>query len=313
MNPLLRSSALAVQRLFAGFDRSVSGLVDAPVPDTLAPIFLIGAPRTGSTLLFQLLAQRYRLSYISNLMALAPRYLVRLCRLSPGLCTGYQGGIRESSFGYVPGLSAPNEAGQLMRHWFVEDPDARHAEMVRATVASLGRIAKAPMFFKNQANTLRLPAVQRIFPNARLLYLRRDMRFTAQSLILVRRHLFGSADHWWSVAPPGHKDVQAREPLYQVLWQVERLEELALAACLDRPAQSIIVNYETLCTEPTHTLERIAERFGLALSNDAVPALNIADEVRLTASEWSHLLDLHAEYFREGERRRIELWTKLHS
>ncbi|WP_295886984.1 sulfotransferase [uncultured Thiohalocapsa sp.] len=306
MNALLRSVALAAQRRFAGFDPWICEALHVDIPSQLQPVFLVGAPRTGSTLLFQLLAQHYRLTYISNLMALAPRYMVRLSLRWPGLCSGYRGGLRESRFGYLPGLLSPNEAGRLMRDWFDGDNYPTTADMVRATVAALAGIADGPLVLKNQTNTLRLDNIRHVFSDARMLHLRRDMRFTAQSLILARRRLLGSAEHWWSVAPPGYESVLDREPLYQVLWQVEQLEELGLLACLAKPDASLVVDYDRLCIEPARTLERIAAKFELAARDTSPPALQPAEVAKLPAAEWDRLIDIHREHFAASEQRRIE-------
>jgi hypothetical protein len=253
-----------------------------------------------------LLTQHYRLTYISNLMALAPRYMVRLSLRWPGLCTGQLGGLCDSTCGYLPGLTAPNEAGQVMRDWFEEQGDSMHATMVRATVAALAEIANGPLVFKNQTNTVRLDHIRRIFPDVRLLHLRRDMRFTAQSLILARRRVLGSSECWWSVAPPGYEAVLDQEPLYQVLWQIDQLDELALANCLSRPKASIVIDYERLCTEPTTTLERIAARFELSPRNSLPPTLQPVVAVKLPAAEWDRLIGIHREHFAASEQRRIE-------
>lgn len=306
MNALLRSMMLSVQRKLAGFDPEVCRSSGVDMPGRLEPVFLVGAPRTGSTLLFQLLVRHYRLAYISNLVALAPRYMIRLSRRWPGLCSGYRGALRESRFGYVPGLSAPNEAGQLMKEWFGAGANREHDDRVRGTVAALAGIADGALLVKNQTNTLRVDSIRRIFPSARLLHLRRDMRFTAQSLILARRRLFGSAEPWWSVWPPGYEGVLDQEPLYQVLWQVEQLEELALAACLARPGASLVIDYGRLCTEPADTLERVATKFHLRPRDTSPPTLQPAEAVKLPAAEWDRLTDIHRAHFAESERRRIE-------
>jgi hypothetical protein len=297
MSVVFWHAALALQRHLGGFDNSANFDGANDVDGSLAPIFVVGAPRTGSTLLFQAVLQHYQVAYISNLMALMPRWMLRLCRARRRCCSGYRSSPRHSRFGYVSGLCAPNEAGAVLRHWFDSPPNLRHANHVRATVATIARLANAPLFVKNQVNTIRADALFDLFPEARLLFLTRDPLFTAQSLLMSRRALSTDDRQWWSVAPPGFEAVLEQEPLYQVLWQVDRLEEMALAACVARPRQALVVSYEVLCTQTAVTLADIGQAFQLQATGIKAPPLVSANRVRLPADEWKRLNTLHAYHF----------------
>ncbi|MFN2244090.1 MAG: sulfotransferase [Anaerolineae bacterium] len=297
MNLLLRHCALLIQRLFCGFDDRAARYIDVELSDQCAPIFLIGAPRTGSTLLLQLLVRQVRVAYISNAMAAAPRFMVPICCFSQRACMGFNGNVRNSEFGFVPGLWAPNEAGQVMRDWFGESADDTETPKVRAMFAAIADAAQAPLVLKNQSNTLRLARIRRTFPAARLLLLRRDLRWTAQSLLLARRRLVGDERQWWSVAPPGFANISHREPLYQVLWQADRLEQIALDACLAAPQRAAVVDYEDLCAHPGQTLLGLGQRFELATTGAPPPTLSASTARRLTTHEWDELNALYAEHF----------------
>jgi hypothetical protein len=300
MNPLARRTVLYIQQRLRGFDGSAAGYLDVSLPVDQAPIFLIGAPRTGSTLVFQLLVRQFHVSYISNVMAAAPRLMVRLCRLSPRFCTGFDGGLRNSEFGFVPGLYAPNEAGQIMQQWFGDDPAADSPAQVRGMVAAVTNAGSAPLFLKNQSNTVRLDRIKEIFPDARLLFLRRDLRWTAQSLLLARRKLFGDERQWWSVAPPGYEAVTYGEPLYQVLWQADQLEQIALDACAATPARAAVLDYEELCARPAMVMAAVGERFGLRPTGAPAPALCESQRQRLSADEWDRLEELYQTHFEDS-------------
>ncbi|EGV30431.1 hypothetical protein ThidrDRAFT_2632 [Thiorhodococcus drewsii AZ1] len=304
MSGVLRQTALALQKCLSGFDASADADAASDLDELLAPIFVIGAPRTGSTLLFQAVLQHYHVAYISNLMALMPRWMLRVCSARRRCCSGYRSSPRQSRFGYVSGLCAPNEAGAVLRHWFGFPADAPHVDRVRATVATIARLARAPLFVKNQVNTTRVDALLSIFPAARLLFLTRDPVFTAQSLIMSRRVLSTDDRQWWSVAPSGYETVLEREPLYQVLWQVDRLEELALAACLAHPQQALVVTYEALCEQTASTLTGIGQAFQLQATGIDAPPLDSANRVRLPADEWERLNALHAHHFASNARER---------
>ena len=297
MHPVARRMALGVQHWLRGFDQSAARHLDAKLSEQRSPILLIGAPRTGSTLFFQLLVRQFRVSYISNAMAAAPRFMVRLCRFAPRTCVGFNDCVRKSEFGFVPGLLAPNEAGQVMRDWFGADASDESAAWVRATVAAITAQADAALFLKNQSNTIRLTKVQRIFPGARMLLLRRDLRWTAQSLLVARRRLHGDDRQWWSVQPPGWESVAEREPVYQVLWQAAKLEQIALAACAAAPHRAAVVDYEELCARPAAVMTGIGERFGLEPTGLLPPQLSTSERRRLSERDWDRLEALYQRHF----------------
>jgi len=297
MHLQLRPIALLIQSLLRGFDNRAARYIDVELPRGCEPIFLIGAPRTGSTLLFQLLLRQFRVAYISNVMAAAPRFMVRICSLSQRVCTGFDGELRNSEFGFLPGLWAPNEAGQIMRDWFGESADDAGTPRVRAMMTAIADAAQAPLVLKNLSNTLRLTRIKRTFPAARLLLLRRDPRWTAQSLLLARRRLLGDERGWWSVAPPDYQSVIRREPVYQVLWQADRLEQIALDACLAAPQRAAVVDYEYLCAHPGQTMIGLGQRFELAATGAPPPSLSASTARRLTSREWDELNAVYTEHF----------------
>lgn len=294
---IFRHLALTVQRTFAGFDKTASH--QPPLPAPLQPVFLIGAPRTGSTLLFQALAQQLKIAYVSNLMALLPRLMVRLCRVYPHIASNYKAPLLPGEFGYVRGLLAPNEAGGIMRHWFDTELGPDHDRKVSDTVAAITNAVDAPLFIKNQANTLRSEHLLRIFPGARFIHLRRSPLYTAQSLILVRRRLFGDDRHWWSVAPPGYESVLAEDPFYQVLWQNMKLDTIAAEICSHCPEHCCRIDYETFCEDPQAALDSLRKRLHLEGREEAprLPGMQRSESRRLSPSDWERLVQIHETHF----------------
>ena len=66
---MISAARRALSRRLAGRERR---RLQPPERLTHAPMFVISLPRSGSTLLYQLLLQRFRLAYFSNLMAAFP-------------------------------------------------------------------------------------------------------------------------------------------------------------------------------------------------------------------------------------------------
>jgi hypothetical protein len=291
VNEFTRQIALSVQRLFNGFDP----LVRKAAMDSAwsrPPIFIVGAPRTGSTALFQLMLRSFQLAYISNAMALLPRFMVRLCRRYPRAASGYDGVIRESRFGYVPGLFSPNEAGKILRRWFDQDDLQQEAAYIRRTLQLIGEYTGAPLLTKNTHNSLRIPAILGVLPESRFVLLTRDPLMTAQSLLLARRELHGDDACWFSVEPPGHDAILSAPPLRQVLWQAMTMERIVLEAFVDRPESLVRVRYENLCDNPGRVLRELQARLGIAWRDGVLKnpnPLRASRQIRLSSSEWDEL------------------------
>ena len=79
MTPVISAVRAAIARRLAAYERR--GL-SPPERLEYRPLFVISLPRSGSTLFYQLLLQRFRLAYFSNLMAAFPESPVTVARIS---------------------------------------------------------------------------------------------------------------------------------------------------------------------------------------------------------------------------------------
>lgn len=258
-NERFRTLALAVQRRLNRDDPSArrvdASVVDSPWP----PIFVVGPPRTGSTLVAEALLRRFQLGYIPNVVALAPVMLARVARLSPRVVTSPPPGpIHGGYHGFVPGLRSPSEAGKLVDRWLAAPVDP---EALRGHLAALSHAAQAPVLLKSLTVGENLPALVRAFPRARYLRLRRDPIEVARSILEGRRRLGIPADGWWSVSPPGRDAVAHLSEEEQAAWQVVAIEQM-LDVGLEGQAVTTL-EYEAFCAEPEATLAGLGDALGL--------------------------------------------------
>lgn len=289
MNESLRRAALIFQALFNDFDPVTQICNDVLVDSTHAPLFIVGAPRTGTTLLYQLLLQRYQLAYISNIMSALPRFMIRICRRWPQTATDYTGPLQRGYFGYLSGLHAPSEAGKVFGKWF-QSPIPR--DRIRCTFATISETTKRPLLIKNLPNSLRIPQISAIFPRAGFIVAHRDARFTAQSIIEAREKVMGSANRWWSVAVPGKEHVTDRDPCFQAVWQVIETDRLIAQGLAHHPGPSVHIDYETLCDSPVATLNEVARVFQLRITarkQNLEPPAKSTNAVRCAPERWSQI------------------------
>jgi Sulfotransferase family len=238
------------------------------------PIFIVGPPRSGSTLLYQLVVQRFEVGYLSNRHCRyygAPSLVERRTRTSPP-------GELASRYGRTSGPDAPSECPEYWYRFFRRTPQyvpreempERQRRRFRASVRAFGDAAGRPLAFKNLICALRLGPIADALPEAVFVRIRRDLLATATSLLAGRKELYGDYGHWWSSEPPEIDRLRRLPPHEQVVEQVRSVDALIDSALDDVGADRFNeLTYETLCEDAPAALSRIAalaERNGFTLA-----------------------------------------------
>lgn len=240
------------------------------------PIFIIGAPRTGSTYLFQMLASYFQFAYLNNLSSIifkTPSLAIYINKL-----LGINNFANKTSeYGFTPGLFSPSEGGPVFNYWFGTLEGAGNIKnrehIARTEIRTISSIMEAPFLAKNLNNSMRIPLIIRTFPNACFIHIKRNPIYVTQSLILARRRLFGDQSKWFGPTPPEKKELEVLSPFEQVVLQVKLIEE-----CIDKDIAQldikrvIEVNYEDLCDSKEAVLRNIGielSSFGIALHLNA--------------------------------------------
>lgn len=256
--------------------------------ETATRLFVTGVPRSGTTLLYQLLCASGALGWVSNVAA-------RFYR-NPAFGAGVQELLRPlladpvpvftSEYGRTGSWAAPHEFGfYWSRHLPFDDshePTAEELEEVDWTevereLAGLSGVLGRPLVFKNNILACVTPALGAHLPGALFLELRRDPADVAHSILRARRVEVGGESAWWSTRVRGWRALQERPPVEQIVEQIARID-----AAHDRARAALgatrwrVVSYEELCRDPRGTvgaalawagvdgvgeLERLPERF----------------------------------------------------
>ena len=286
-NQLLRP---VERRLCARYGRS-----DAPI------LFIVGAPRSGTTLLHQLLVSHLDVAYITNFAArywLAPVYGTRRFERRKG--TRDQVSSLRSELGATQGDAGPHEFGYFWSHWMgpAASDQRTEAELdvvrwdeIRSELAGLVGLSGRPLVLKNVNHVdFHVARFARELPNARFVWVVRDPRFVVQSILEARVQRYGNESAWWSIRPRDFEKWQDREPLEQVCHQLREVEE-AVARDLARlaPERWVRLDYEELVAHPHTCLTRLsallegaslvreAELLALDLKSGNVPRLCAED------------------------------------
>ncbi|MCC6222803.1 MAG: sulfotransferase [Thermoleophilia bacterium] len=235
-------------------------------------LHVIGVPRSGTTLLYQVAAAGLELGYVNNLTAafwLAPSYGLRLSRK---LGLDRPGARFDSAFGRTAGPAEPHEFGYFWNH-HLRDPDlcerppGHEREIdwdgLRRAIVNMAHWQGGPMAFKPMLLVWHLEAMLERMPRTCYVWIRRPPRETALSLLGMRRSLFGSLETWASLRPGGPGWLDGEPPWRQVAAQVLELERaIAGAAARMGPEHVLELRYEELCAAPGEALERIRALLG---------------------------------------------------
>ncbi len=261
----------------AGAINSLSGIIElliqAGIPDEPVPtIWIIGPPRSGSTLLYQVLIRRYQLAYISNFAATffkapilsswAAKFLFKHQLISTEF---------KSYYGRTLDRLGPHEAGSFMYRWFPKGnyvyvpPNSMSQKQLRGfkkEIVGLGLVFEAPVLFKNVYNSMRIAPIIETFPNACFLVCRRDPLDIAQSILIGRMKLYNDKSKWMGVPPKEVDQIKAHPYWEQIVEQVyytyQQIESDKRRYGADR---FFDVHYESLCEKPQEVLQEMEHFF----------------------------------------------------
>ena len=267
--------------------------------------FLVGAGRSGTTLLYKLLCLHPKVAYISN-------YENRLGWFPGGLAAGAiarrldaklhawfnRGG--NAYFIDRPWLKklfpTPNEGESVFRASGVplfpkpgELPDLATAERLRNRFERMRRRAEAAVFLsKRTANNRRIAYLSTIFPSARYVHLVRDGREVTQSLSVVE--WWNDHTVWWDgrTALEMEQAGESRLSICARNW-VRELEELRAQLAQVAPDRLFELRFEDLLRSPIRELERVVRFLGLDYSpgyRDAIEALRLGPVKDKWKSDW---------------------------
>lgn len=260
---VLRRLAKGLSPLLTPLERQLMGKYSGgsdPKDDELQPVFIIGAPRSGSTALYQALTECLDLLYIDNLAALFYRNIYWGMWLSRTVFRRRNHGCFLSQQGSTVhcGLHAPAECGDFWYRWLPRQPhyipkgyvaDRSLQEMSRNIFGIIRRF-RLPLLFKNLNAGQRLGMISQIAPNAKFIFIRRDPLYTAQSILDVKRKLGLDERSWWSIMPQNHDRLLSLDGPDMAVAQVYYLERRIMEdRRLFSPEQWMDVRYEDFCAD----------------------------------------------------------------
>lgn len=255
----------------------------------LPVVFIVGVPRSGTTLLYQLMVRHLRLGYVNNFMArfwMAPiAGAIAYRALRGGDPTSIP---LESHLGGTPTPASPHEFSWFWEYWTefgdVDDhPESRLREMnwgaIRRELEGLAGYFGAPVVLKSiNYVDYHIDWIDDLFEEPRFLRIRRRPEFVAQSIYQSRKKRYHDPSVWWSVRPADVGDWVDRPPAEQIAHQIRDIERGIEEGFADIPDDhSHTVTYESLTETPRETLDAIGHFAGAKQrATDALSGLDLA-------------------------------------
>jgi LPS sulfotransferase NodH len=237
-------------------------------------VFVVGAPRSGTTLLSQLLAYCLDVGYVTNVAARfwrAPLHGIRLSRVLVG--AGVERPF-ESDYARTPSLGGIHEFGYFWTSWLqkltfddVVDAESREGDIdwrgLRLTLANVQRQFDRPMVAKNVLGAHHARRLTETLGKVLWVVIERDRLDTAVSILDARVRYYGDATRWWSYVPPEYRRLEGLGTHDQIAGQIHYLDRFyrRVLGELDE-AVTLRVRYADLCGDPVSVLERVAARVG---------------------------------------------------
>lgn len=231
------------------------------------PVFILGAPRTGSTYLYQIVASNFHLPYFSNLTNdyFSSTPIVGLA-IQRGVATEM---IFSSQFGKTNGPFQPSEGSGPMRYWFggghpsQEVSNSILAGQEQHFIATLAACETlyydAPLLIKNSWNCFRLPYLIRVLPEARFIWVKRDIRQASMSDLEARIITKGSPLAWNSATPSNLEQLRLRPATEQVVEnQYEYNKAIAKSLARHPKIKWCELYFEDLVQEPAAVLDKLS-------------------------------------------------------
>ena len=297
---------------FAPLERQLISDFDRP---QLPIVFIVGAPRSGSTLLSQTLAQTGSFSYVTNFVArfwIAP-YVGMLIEDALGIQKLECDQSFVSKFGVTEGWVGPHEFGYFWARWFhfgethqLDDKELEEVDLdaLRKELAALESVYNKPLCFKYLPFGLHIPFLAEHFENSIFILCHRQPVYNMQSLLLARSKILGDEGHWWSLRPKEYPNLLSTSPYEQIAGQIYyTLKEIEISFSSLSPERFLHILYDDLCSQPRVEVNRVVEAVGqtgveIHWKPDVIPErFESTDTKRISDKEFQKLHEVAEHYF----------------
>jgi hypothetical protein len=272
-------------------------------PSEQPVVLVVGAPRSGTTLVYQTLARYMDVSYVTNMTSMFPRSPITSSRLLNVLPKRDSADFH-NFYGQTARLHGPNDGFSLWNQWLGDDRYVPRTDLSESEQKTMLQFFHAwshafgkPFLNKNNRNTGCLDLLSRAIPQASFIVVRRNPLLVAQSLIRAREQVQGDKAVGWGLH--SHSSDTAADPLRyvdDVCDQILEIEKQLDEQLKHIPAsRRIEITYEGFCEDPAASLRWIGKQIpGIQLKDNLIESelkpFEASATLTLTQAEQHRLL-----------------------
>lgn len=228
-------------------------------------IFIVGAQRSGTTLLMQLLIQKFKVGYPSNFTARFWSCPYIGAKIYESFDLSQDKKSFTSDLGYTKGLNGPHEFGYFWKQWFpwLAYEENKYDEIdysqLKRELAAWQSINQRPLLFKNLIYlTGHIQKLHKLFPTAFFINIKRTPVYNIQSTYLSRLKLFNSEKEWFGIKPSKYSELKDMPIDQQIAGQVYHIRKEIQDQLQEIPSSKYVnISYESLITNPKEFLNHI--------------------------------------------------------
>lgn len=285
---------------------------------------IVGNPRSGSTILLQVLACSGSFAYPSNLIsrfAFAPEFGGRVQQLLFDERFDPENTLADlrsscsislsSDLGKSQGALSTNEFYHFFRRYFPcqlpreldqRERDSIDLQKMLNELERLAAVFRKPLVSKGYMFQYNLSFFSRKMPAIVWIRVKRNPIFIMQS-IYQARIARGGLDKWWSVMPSEYEKLLKEDPFTQIAGQVFYTEKALDQGFSTLPEEKrLVVPYEEFCRDPRSYVERIKDLLGVGEGPDSTGAhpipgrLKNTNQLRISPAEMTKLEDAYRNF-----------------
>ena len=288
--------------------------------------FIVGNPRSGSTLLLQWLASLGHFSYPTNLLnrfAYAPYIGALIQELLFNPKYNFHNEFSDlnsdinfnSDLGKSEGALASNEFQHFFRNYmpnfdpeFLDEKKIKRVDFhgIKNGLASIENAFGKPFVTKAVMLQFNISQLYSVIPNSIFLYIKREPIFNMQSILSARKKYYNNKNIWWSVKPAEYEFLKDMDIYHQIAGQVY-FTNLAIKDALKTIPKNnkLELNYEEFCKNPRVIYDDLVKKYTANGYSIKEPYLSVesfnANENILLSSEEERKFIVAFEYFKNFE------------
>ena len=225
-------------------------------------IFILGIPRSGSTITYQILNRGTKSFYISNLWNL----LYSIPYLGGKFVKkNYSNDNFNSDKGLVNGINGESEGMKFWSYWIGQSLEQKRKKVTNTRIKYIRSVFsslicnKKPLITGYLGHVFSIKFIRKFFPGSVFIYLKRDDLSNIYSMVKTYRDFDNNRKgfEWMSLKPKGWEKKKNLDVINKIFWQYNTIKKHIENSISVN--DTLIVRYEDICVDPHKFLLTVKE------------------------------------------------------